>query len=170
MPAKYISNELCLLIRERAYSRGALSALEKDESQSIADFVQLRQKIRNLRKQKQALIASIGVLDAEITSQLPVDPEDIRPILRKPRSGSKHGAIVRTIVRVLVSSPTPVCTPDIILILVDELGWPYGTREEREIARRKVVQPLRLMAHKGVVERLHDTTQNKVGIWRWIGL
>jgi len=167
---KYISNDLCLLIRERAYSKGALSALENEESQSVADFVQLRQKIRNLRKQKQALVASIGVLDAEITKQLPVDPEDIRSIRRKPRSGSKHGAIVRTIVRVLVSSPTPVSTPDIVLVLVVELGWPYGTREEREIARRKVVQPLRLMVQKGVVERLHDTTQNKVGIWNWVGL
>jgi hypothetical protein len=167
---KYISNDLCLLIRERAYSRGALSSLENEESLSVADFVQLRQKIRNLRKQKQALIASIGVLDAEITRQLPVDPEDIRSIRRKPRSGSKHGAIVRTIVRILANSLTPVRTPDIVLVLVDELGWPYSTKEEREIARRKVVQPLRLMVQKGVVVRLHDTTKNKVGIWSWVGL
>ena len=147
MPAKYISNELCLLIRERAYSRGALSALERMSLSPLRTLCNCDKDPKS-PEAKQALIASIGVLDTEITSQLPVDPEDIRPILRKPRSGSKHGAIVRTIVRVLVSSPTPVCTPDIILILVDELGWPYGTREEREIARRKVVQPLRLMAHK----------------------
>lgn len=170
MPTKYISNDLCLLIRERAYTKGALSSLEKDESQSLADIAKLWQEVRNLRKQKKALLAKIGVLDADITRQLPVDPEDIRAIRRKPRSGSKHGAIVRTIVRILVSSPEPVRTPDIVHVLVDELNWPYSTRKEREIARKKVVQPLRVLVKKGVVERLHDTTKNKIGFWLWVGL
>lgn len=170
MPAKYISNELCLLIRERAYSKGTLSSLEQDESQSLEYIVQQRQILRNLRKQKKALLIRISTLDAEITKQLPVDPEDIRSIRRKPRSGSKHGAIVRTIVRILVSSAEPVQTPDIVMVLVDELGWPYDTREEREIARKKVVQPLRVLVKKGAVERLHDTTKNKIGLWRWVGL
>lgn len=170
MPAKYISNELCLLIRERAYSRGALSSLEKQESKSLAEIDQLRKDVQSLRKQKKALSTKLNTLDAEITKQLAVDPEDIRPINRKPRSGSKHGAIVRTIVRILVSSSEPVQTPDIVMVLVDELGWPYDTREEREIARKKVVQPLRVLVKKGAIERLHDTTKNKIGIWRWVGL
>lgn len=117
-----------------------------------------------------ALSATLKTLDENITKQLAVDPEDIRAIRRKPRSGSKHGAIVRTIVRILVSSSEPVQTPDIVMVLVDELGWPYDTREEREIARKKVVQPLRVLVKKGAVERLHDTTKNKTGLWRWVGI
>lgn len=170
MPAKYISNDLCLLIRERAYTKGTLSSLEKEESQSLEDIAKLWHEVRNLRKQKKALQAKIGVMDAEITRQIPVDPEDIRTIRRKPRSGSKHGAIVRTIVRVLVSATDPVQTPDIVMVLVNELGWPYNTREEREIARKKVVQPLRVLVKKGAVERLHDTTKNKIGLWQWVGI
>jgi len=167
---KYISNALCLLIRERAYSKGTLSSLEKEESLSVADFVQLRQSIRNLRRQKKELLAKIGKLDAEITKQLPVDPDDIRTIRSTPRSGSKHGAIVRTIVRILTASDGPVRTPDIVMVLVDELDWPYGTKEEREIARKKVVQPLRVLVKKGAVVRLHDTTKNRVGLWQWVGI
>lgn len=170
MPTKYISNDLCLLIREMAYSKGALLALEKEEYQSIADFVQLRQKIREVRKQKQTLLSKMGDLNTQITRQLPVEQEDIRSIRRTPRSGSKHGAIVRTIVRILVDSPVPVSTSDIILVLVFELGWPYSNSEEREIARKKVVQPLRVLVKKGAVKRLHDTTTSKVGLWLWVGL
>ncbi|UCV22209.1 hypothetical protein [Ferribacterium limneticum] len=144
--------------------------MEKEESLSVADFVQLRQSIRNLRRQKKELLARIGKLDAEITKQLPVDPDDIRPIRSTPRSGSKHGAIVRTIVRILTDSDGPVRTPDIVMVLVDELGWSYGTKEEREIARKKVVQPLRVLVQKGAVIRLHDTAKNKIGLWQWVGI
>lgn len=168
--AKYISNELARLIRKRAYTKGTLSWLDREESKSIADFVQLRQTIRNLREKKRQTVAQLSVLDAEIARQADIDPDEIRGIRPTPHSGSRLGAIVRTIVRVLKDSPIPVATPDIVAVLVTELGWPYQTIEEREMARRKVVQPLRVLVKKGAVERLHDTTKNKIGLWQWVGL
>jgi hypothetical protein len=168
--AKYISNEVARLIRQRAYAKGALSSLDKEESKSLADFVQLRQALLKLRQKKKKAIAHIAKLDAEITKLLPVDPDDIRGIRHTPHSGAKHGAIVRTIVRVLKNSSGPIQTPDIILIVVAELGWDFDTPDAREVARRRVIKPLQVMAKKGVVTRLHDATENKVGAWKWVGI
>ena len=168
--AKYISNELANLIRERAYTKGDLSRLERDESEALAIFVHQRQRIRDIRQQRKVVLARIGVLDAEITKQIPVDPANIRPIRSTPKSGLKKGSIVSAIVRVLVASPTAVPTPDIVQALVSKFGWAYGSDGEKDIARRKVVQPLRVLVKKGAVQRLHDTTKNDIGLWMWVGL
>ena len=167
---KYISNNLCRLIRERAYSSGTLALLDQEEAELENIFVQQRQRYREIRSAKKKLVTQLANLDAEITRQLPVDPEDIRSIRNTPRFGSKHGSIVRSIVRMLTAQPAPVRTTDMVHALVQELGWPYATNEDREVARKNVVQPLRVLVKKGAVVRLHDTTKNGVGAWMWVGL
>lgn len=49
----------------------------------------------------------LAKLDAEITQQLRVDPEDIKAIRPTPRFGSSNGSIVRSIVRMLTAQPIP---------------------------------------------------------------
>ena len=168
--AKYISNELANLIRDRAYTNSDLSRLERDESEALAIFVQQRQRIREVRQQRKVVLSRLGVLDAEITKQIPVDPDNIRPIRSTPKSGLKKGSIVSSIVQILVATPTAVPTPDIVQALVSKFGWAYGNDSEKDIARRKVVQPLRVLVKKGAVQRLHDTTKNDIGLWMWVGL
>lgn len=168
--AKYISNELANLIRDRAYSKGDLVRLEREESEALAIFVHQRQRVRDIRQQRKVVIARLGVLDAEITKQIPVDPANIRPIRSTPKSGLKKGSIVSAIVQILVASQTGVPTTDIVQALVSKFAWAYGNDSEKEIARRKVVQPLRVLVKKGAVQRLHDTTKNNIGVWLWVGL
>ncbi|MBK7649207.1 MAG: hypothetical protein IPJ12_19115 [Betaproteobacteria bacterium] len=127
---KYISNDLCRLIRERAYSSGKLALLDQEEAELENIFVQQRQRFREIRLAKKKLIAQLANLDAEITQQLPVDPEDIRSIRNTARFGSKHGSIVRSIVRMQMAQPAPVRTTDMVKELVQEFGWPYASNED----------------------------------------
>lgn len=106
--SKYISNDLCRLIRERAYSSGNLALLDQEEAELENIFVQQRQRFREIRLAKKKLVAQLAKLDAKISLQLPVVPKDIRAIRNTPRFGSKYGSIVGSIVRMLTAQPTPV--------------------------------------------------------------
>ena len=168
--SKFISNKLCLLIRERSYSSGALNLLDRETTAIEANFVQQRQRLREIRKEKKKLITHIGKLDAEITSQIPVEPETIRPIRNTPRFGFKHGSLTSKVVAILIESAIPVPTKQIVLAVVAELGLPFETHEQRQDARRKVVERLRKLVKKGAITRLHDTSDNQEGLWLWVGL
>lgn len=167
---KYISNDLCRLIRDRSYTSGALSLLDKEAAACEAIFVQQRQRLREIRKERNKLVALIGKLDAEITNQIPVAPEDIRPIRSTPRFGFKHGSLTSKLVSILKGSSIPVPTRPIVAVVVSDLELPFETPDQRDIARRKVVERLRKLVKKGAVTRIHDTTDNQEGLWMWAGL
>lgn len=168
--AKYISSDLCRSIQERSYSGGALVRLDKEAAEIEAAFVQQRQRLREIRKERKRVLAHIGKLDAEITKQLSVDPGEIRPVRNTPRFGFKHGSLTSKIVAMLQASPTPVPTKQLIAKVALDLGLPLDTPDQRDNARRKVVERLRKLVKKGAISRLHDTDDNQEGLWMWEGL
>lgn len=158
--ANYVGAPLARLIRERAYTAGALVKAQKAVDEGIS-------ALRKAVAERREVIIRLAELDEKI-QQSEIDPADIRPIRRMPRRNyGPNGTVVSDLIDLIQGAKGAITTKEIISAMVEKHGFPMDTPEHREETRRRIVRPLRSLASKGFIQRLHDTENNKEGVWIW---
>ncbi|HEX8962314.1 MAG TPA: hypothetical protein VF801_04865 [Rhodocyclaceae bacterium] len=161
--ARGISNKLAILVRERAYVSGARSQAEHRVQHG-------RQVLAEAEAELEKIVARIAELDAQI-KKAELDPEEIRAVVYTPRTGGfSHGKFTLAMVNLLREADRPLKTSEIIAHMIETFGFPYTTPKDKDETRRRVVKRLRVISDQGAIQRLHDTSDNKEGIWMWTGM
>lgn len=167
------STRLALLyyIKQRCYAAGALNAVDEKLKSSGAALRAAQAAHRKLRKEKKAITERLGELDVEIAKRSAIDPNDIyaRQAIPK-RFTPRYGSIAAELVTLLSKADGPLTTVQIVAHMAEKFSLPLGTVEERRYARKWVTQKLNVLVRKGAVVPLHDSFDNKTGIWRWQGI
>jgi hypothetical protein len=157
-----ISHKLARLIRDRAYAGGALRRAERQAHK-------LQGQLTVAEGEHAAASAAVAKLDEQLAAYLSIDPTQIRQIGRTPRRVQlRFGAFNAELVRYLRDAGRPVSTQEIILQMETVFSLPPAFGEERDLRRRKTARRLRGFAARGVVRRLHDPSDNQVGLWAWV--
>lgn len=170
-----IGNPLAKLIRDIAYTKGALKAADRSIGDLESRLEPLKSQYRRLQAQKRALEKHLVTLEAELRQKSPeLRPEEIRDIRKTPKTlGKPHGAFMAAIVSSLKAVGGPINTYTLVDILAANLDMPVGTPAEYEQTKRAIRRRLCLLVEKGAVERLPNQflgEGQKVGVWRWKGL
>lgn len=168
-----------MLIRDIAYTKGALMALDRSLNKTKGEIKAMGQQYQQFRAEKRELQARMVVLERELQARTTdIDTEEVRGIRRVPKTyGQPHGTIMATIVSALKAVDGPVDTHTLVNIVLAELGIPASTPAEYAYARKSIRRKLCLLVEKGAVERLPDApaecrsiSRQAVGVWRWKGL
>ena len=161
--ARGIGNELVRVIRERAYLAGELAKADRE-------IALIRDSLKAAKSVQREIAKKIVRLDEEV-ERSKLNPSEIRPIQGKPRVRVfRHGTFTSKLVDLVRDADGAIATGYIITCMVDSQGLPYSTPDERDKTRRSIVERLRVLARKGAIKRLHDTSNNQEGVWLWIGL
>lgn len=161
--ARGISNALARVIRERAYFAGELAKADRE----VAAASNVLKAAKAARKK---IASKVSKLDAEI-EQSNLDPTEIRAIQEKPRVRvTRHGTFTAKLVQLVRDAECAITTGQIIALMISHFALSYGTPDERDKTRRCIVERLRVLARKGAIKRLHDTSDNQEGVWLWVGL
>jgi hypothetical protein len=162
--ARKISLKLARLIRERAYTSGAL--VKAGRRMSI-----LRKEMEEAERQYTATSAYLAEIDIALAKHPSIQPNRIRPIEPSPRRLElRHGAFSQEIVRYMRTSEQPVCSGALLNHLCDVFSMSKGdTPSERKWLLCKLRHSLRAIEAKGAIQRLHERKTTKAGLWLWIG-
>lgn len=161
--ARGISNALARVIRERAYFAGELAKADREVAAAST-------ALKAAKAARRKIASKVAKLDAEI-EESKLDPTEIRAIEKKPRVRVvQHGSFTAKLVELVRDAEGAITTGQIIAYMVSHLGLQYGTPAERDKTRRCIVERLRVLARKGAIKRLHETTDNQEGVWLWVGL
>lgn len=170
-----IGNPLAKLIRDIAYTKGALKAADRSLGDLESRLEPLKVQYRQLQAQKRALQKHLATLEALLQQKtLDLSADEIRGIQSVPRTlGKPHGAFVAAIVSALKVVAGPIDTHTLVDIVAANLDMPVGTPTEYAQTKRAIRRKLCFLVVKGAVERLPNQflgKGQKVGIWRWKGL
>lgn len=169
--ANHLGATLSRLVREHAYRAGDLKKLERQEAAARECLNEATRTLRAVKQRRRDTIARLDQLNVEIGERAALDTDLIRAIQDTPRSGHfEHGEFTNELVRLLKGLNRPAPTRSIVGAMVACFGFPFDTIAEREAARRRVVERLRVLSRKGAIKRLHSPDSNKEGGWLWVGL
>ena len=162
--ARAISLDLARLIRERAYAAGELKKAAKK-----AKALRLALEVAEAERMRAA--ASLLKIDVKLGKYPSIKPVLIRSIEAHPRIVElTHGAFTRELIRFLRTVQRPVSTQEIMEYQLRVFNLREGdTVQERDWFRRKTCRRLRVFASKGVLQRLHELDEGKLGLWLWVG-
>ena len=162
--ARYISLELTRLIRNRAYASGKVEKAARLVSR-------IRAELATAEAQHAKAKVTLTDIDAQLEDYPTIDPKQIRAIKSCPRHLKlTHGEFTREMVRYLRAANRPVSTNELRNHLSEVFDIAAGTTAaEREWLRDKVARQVRKIAGRGVLQRLHETNSNSVGLWIWTG-
>lgn len=158
----HVGARLSRLIRERAYTAGALQEMDKQVEMIEAELSAAREKANDAR-------ARIEHLDQEITKLSAIEPENIRPIRAMPRiMKGAHGDFGRELIRILKEENGGTLEMlQMVRHMAAVFDLPMSTPEERERAGYLVRRRLNVFRKKGAVERMPTDSSNAPGLWRW---
>jgi hypothetical protein len=171
--ANFIGNPLANLIRDIAYAKGDILAIDIAAPKVWNKLKPLAQEYRRLRAERRSRLAQLTELEARLVASAPLSADDIREIQRTPKKiGAPYGAVVTELVRLVEGAEGPIGTNAVIASLAEKFNLPMATGKQRAETRSLVRHKLRTLAKKGVVKRLRDPTKerNAEGLWLWIGL
>lgn len=99
-------------------------------------------------------------------------PEDIEPISAWQGRYGRRGALSQAIQQIIeVAYPAEVSTGEITAKIQEKFGLSFGTGRERRLWKRvSILGRLKILADKGLIERLHDTTLGATEPGRWRAL
>lgn len=159
--ANHIGTRLSRLIRERAYTAGALPEIDKQVKTIKAELSAARKKAKAAR-------ARLEYLDQEITRLSAIEPVDIRAIRATPRiMKGKHGDFGRELIRILKEEGGVLEMRQMVKHMAATFGFPMNTADERERVGYLVRRRLNVFREKGAVERVPTEASNAPGLWRW---
>jgi len=169
--ANHFGTALSRLIREHAYRAGDLKKLERQEAAARERLNDATRTLRAVKQRRRDTLARLDQLNVEISNLAVIDTALIRAIRDTPRLGHfEHGEFTSELVRLLKGLNRPAPTRSIVGAMVACFGFPFDSPAERDAARRRVVERLRVLAKKGAIKRLHSPDSNKEGCWIWVGL
>jgi hypothetical protein len=165
--ARYISAELCHLIRKQAYTAGALNKIRRS-------ILQLDRQLLELRDKEEDIADRLAKLNVKLSRYSSIDPARIRPIAANPHTSSlPRGIFTKELVRYMREMKRPVSTYELECHLFSVFGFAPETAKERERLHRKVRKCLRVISAKGAIKRLHNPKSGDgttMGIWLWTSL
>lgn len=181
----HVGTRLARLISSRAYQAGELTRIDRELGEAFGKRDRIRDEIRRLTEKlgeaEQALNvlqerasnkqAEIAELDRQIAADAPIDPSKIRAIRRTPRLGHfRHGELTSYLVDLLREAGGPLPTSFLVNKTAERFGIPIATSAELREAVYRVRCPLKVMAAKGAILRLHErTSRNQEQLWVWAG-
>lgn len=164
--SRRIGQQLCQLIRDKAYATGALHKVRRE----IAD---LNGQLCVLRDNEKNLATTLAHLDVRLAKYAGIDPSRIRAITANPHTTNiPRGVFTREVVRYMSESRRPVSTFELEKHLFTVFGFSPETPKEREQLHRKVRKCLRIATAKGAIKRLHNPRSRDgktLGLWQWAG-
>lgn len=166
-----VGNVVSRLIRQRSYAAGELKALDKQLAKAEEAIHAAKAAHRALMGERRAIVKGIAALDSEIAEQSRVQIAEIAAVKATPkRIKCRWGSINSEFVALLKSAGGPISTSEIIAHMVAKFGLPVGTASERRMTRRWATAKLQVLVRRGAIVRLHDPTDNRIGVWLWVGL
>lgn len=170
--ANPVGNVVSRLIRDRSYAGGELERIERRLEVAAANLRAARATHSAAKREQQVILQRLKELDGEIAERSAVRIADIRARVATPKRYTvKWGSQIAELVRFLKAADgEPLTTAQIVDHLVSLYGLPLGTVDERRYARKWVTSKLQHLARRGAIERLHDTNDNLLGLWLWVGI
>lgn len=164
--ARYIGAELSRLIRERAYTSGALKRTKRS-------ITQLNRELLELREKEKEIAVRLAKVDTALGKFASIEPARIRAIAANPHTSNlPRGVFTRELVRYMRDRERPVSTFELEQYLFGVFGISPQAAKEKERLHRKVRKCLRVISAKGAIKRLHDPESRDgktVGLWLWAG-
>lgn len=169
--AKSTRLALFYYIKQRCYAAGALNAVDEKLKSSEATLRAAQAAHRKLLKEKNAITERLGELDIEITKRSAINPDEIYARRAIPkRFTPRHGSIAAELVTLLSNAEGSLTTAQIVAYMTEKFKLPLSSADERRYARKWVTQKLNVLVRKGAVVPLHDSFDNKAGVWLWKGI
>jgi len=141
----------------------------KELAALAGEMQKIDREVSRLRKRRAAIVAKHRSLaKVAALAAIPALPDLVPPVRAHGRYGGrgKLNDFFRTVLR--AAYPDALDSRTLGEMAVHHFAAAFETDEQRRYFRAdSAMRALRLLVHKGEVERLHDLQTNAVGGWRW---
>lgn len=168
--ANHEGRTLSRLIRERSYQAGRLQLIERQLVDADAALTAAKRTRDRLRSEIRTATHHLNGLDQSIQAYDGITPADIRPVRRYgKRSATRYGVLTAALVQIFIEAEGPITTLEIRARLVEKSQFPVTTAAEQALTADQVRDAIKKLLRRGLIARLHEPSQNRVGCWMWLG-